>query len=96
MHAVPSRQQALKYLTIDAIISIYLYQIENKVESEKHVKVRFFTLRTDPTLRFGSNIGWGLSEQCWIYQRVCIVIAYFCTFHPGVTHTSVLVVRVSW
>ena len=58
----------LKYPTINAIFSIHYSQIKNKVESEKHGKVRFFTVRTNPTLGVSSNMGWGVSEQCWMYQ----------------------------
>ena len=48
---------------MDAIISIHYSQIENKVESEKHIEVR-----TNATLGVGSSMGWGLTEQCWMYQ----------------------------
>ena len=41
-----------------AIFNIHYSQIENKVESEKHVKVRLFTVRTDPTYGVSSNMGW--------------------------------------
>ena len=60
-----------KYSTIDAIVSINYSQIENKVESEKHVKARFFTVRTNPTPGASSNLGWGVSEQCCMYQKFC-------------------------
>ena len=46
-------------------------QIENKVESEKHVKARFVTVRTNRTPGVSANIGWGVSEQCWMYQTFC-------------------------
>ena len=51
--------------------SIRYFQIENTVESVKHGKVRFFTIQTDPTLGVSSNMGWGVSEQCWLYQIIC-------------------------
>ena len=60
-----------KYSTIDAIFSIHYSQIESKVESEKHVKIRFFTVRTNPTLGVSSNMGWGVSEQRCMYQIFC-------------------------
>ena len=47
------------------MFNIHYSQIENKVEWEKHAKVRFF-----PTLGVISNIGGGVSEQCWLYQIV--------------------------
>ena len=46
-------------------------QIENKVESKKHVKVSFHTVRTNPTPGVSSNMGWGVSEQCVMYQIFC-------------------------
>ena len=54
---------------MDDIFSIS--QIENKVKSVKCVKVRYFTVRTNPTPGVSSEMGWGLSEQCWIYQIFC-------------------------
>ena len=55
-----------------AIFSIHYSQIENKVESERHViKVNFFTVRINPTLGYGSGTGWGAFEQCWEYQIFC-------------------------
>ena len=57
-----------KYTTIDAIFSIHYSQIQNKVESEKHVRVRLSTGQTNPTLGVSSNIGCSVSEQCWMYQ----------------------------
>ena len=60
-----------KYSTIDVIFSIHCSQIENQVESEKHVKARFFNVRTNPTLGVSSNMGWGVSEQCWMYRIIC-------------------------
>ena len=53
-------------LYIYAIFSIHYSQIENKVESDK-----FFTVQTNPTLRVSSNMGWGVCEQCWMYQIIC-------------------------
>ena len=58
-------------LYIYVIFSIHYSQIENKVESEKHFKDRFFTVRTNPTLRVSSNMGWGVCEQYWMYQIIC-------------------------
>ena len=50
----------------------YIYfQIENTVESEKHSKVRFFNVQTNPTIGVSLNVGWGVSEQWWMYQVVC-------------------------
>ena len=47
-----------KYWTIDAIVSIgpTFSQIENKLKSEKHVKILFVSARTNPTLGISSNI----------------------------------------
>ena len=59
------------FLYDEAIFSIHYFQIENKVEPEKHVKASFITVRTNPTLGVGSNMGWGVSEQCWLYQIIC-------------------------
>ena len=42
--------------------------IENKVESGRHVKVRLFTVRTNPTPGASANMEWGVSEQCWMYH----------------------------
>ena len=39
--------------------SIHYSQIEDKVESEKHVKVRVFTVQTNPTLGVSLNMGMG-------------------------------------
>ena len=47
---------------------IHYSQIENKVESEKHGKVSFHTVRTNLTPGVSSNMGWGVSEQCVMYQ----------------------------
>ena len=60
-----------KYSTIDAILRIHYSQIENKIESEKPIKVRIFTVRTNPTLGASSNMGRGVSDQCWMYQIFC-------------------------
>ena len=30
--------------------------------------------RTNPTLGVSSNMGWGVSDQCWVYQIFCGVI----------------------
>ena len=46
---------------MDSIFSIHYSQIDNKVESEKHGKVIFFTVPTNPTLGVGLNMGWGVS-----------------------------------
>ena len=41
------------------------------MNQKKHVKVRFFTARTNLTLGASSNMGLGVSEQCWMYQIFC-------------------------
>ena len=42
--------------------------MKNNVESEKHVKLRFFTVLTDPKQEFSSNMGFDVSEQCCMQQ----------------------------
>ena len=51
---------------MDVIFSIHFSQIKNTVDSEKYVKFRFFTVGTNPTRGVISNVGWGVSEQCWM------------------------------
>ena len=45
-------------------LAYVILKLKTKYSQKKHVKVRFFTVRTNPTPGFSANMGWGVSEQC--------------------------------
>ena len=67
--------------SVDYIFSIHFSQKQVELiialsckaayKSEKHGEGKFFTVRTNPTLGVSSNMGLGVSEQCWMSQIFC-------------------------
>ena len=47
-----------KYSILDVIFSLHY----NKLESEKHFKLRFFTAPTSSAIGVSSNMGWGVNS----------------------------------
>ena len=59
--------------SIQLYVEFFAYiilKLKTKYSQKKHVEVRFFTVRTNPTPN-SANMGWGVSEQCWMYQIFC-------------------------
>ena len=52
-------------------LAYIILELKTKYCQKKHVKVRFFTVQTNPTPRISANMGWGVTEQCWMYQIFC-------------------------